>query len=117
MSGTTVIRIPNEIHQQASRIAALCGEQPGVLLAHAWREYVANHRDSFAADLEKAAELMRNGTLDDLVAFAQDSHRALVVVDADELEAAERDPEVAETLARADAAHDRLVREGRDHEF
>ena len=67
---TTVVRIPTDIHAEAKHVAALHGKQPGEVLAEAWREYLANHREQFAGDLEEAARLLRNGTLEDLASFA-----------------------------------------------
>jgi hypothetical protein len=40
------------------------------LVAEAWREYIANHREEFAADLEKTAQLLRDGTLSHLAEFS-----------------------------------------------
>src|SRR4051794_34110187 len=114
---TAVVRIPTEVHKEASRFAALCGEQTSTLLAQAWREFVVNHREDFARDLERAAELMRNGALEDLVEFTQASHRRVLVVEAEDLVAATEDHQVQAAHARADAAHIRLVNEGRDHAF
>jgi hypothetical protein len=111
---TTVIRIPADVHLETKRVAALCGEQQGDLLAHAWREYVVNHREQLADDLEKAAKLMRDATLEELVNFVQDAHRTTVVVDVDELEAARKDRKVHETLARADELYERFQRDGHD---
>lgn len=70
MSRTAVIRVPSQVHQEAVQLAALRREQPGHLLAAAWNEYLENHRDEFAADLEQAAKLLRDGTLDELAEFA-----------------------------------------------
>jgi hypothetical protein len=109
---TSVVRVPTDVHLEAKRFAALCGDQPGELLAHAWREYVVNHREEFADDLERAAKLMRDASLDELVRFAQDSHRTTVVVDVDELEAARKDDKVRQTLARADELYERFERAG-----
>lgn len=64
------MRVPESVHTEAKRIAALQGVQPGEIIARAWREYVQNHRAEFAADLEEAARRLRDGTLDDLAAFA-----------------------------------------------
>jgi hypothetical protein len=104
---TAVIRIPKEVHEQTTRIAALCGEQPGSLLAKAWQEYLLNHREDFARDLHEAARLMRSAPIDELVAFAQDAHH--VEVDEDALGAAFADPRLQRFLASADE-----VGEGRD---
>lgn len=66
---TRVLRVPEQVHNEATEIAALRRSQPGHLVAEAWREYIANHRNEFAADLEKTAKLLRDGTLDELAAF------------------------------------------------
>lgn len=68
-SGTRVLRVPEQIHTQATQIAALRHSQPGHLVAEAWREYIESHRDEFAADLEKTAKLLRDGTLEQLAEF------------------------------------------------
>ena len=67
---STVVRIPDHVHLESKSIAAVRGQQQGELLAEAWREYLASHRDEFADDLEAAATLLRDGTLDDLASFA-----------------------------------------------
>jgi hypothetical protein len=66
---TRVLRVPEQVHSQATQIAALRNSQPGHLVADAWREYIENHRDEFAADLEKTAKLLRDGTLEQLTEF------------------------------------------------
>jgi len=73
---TNVIRVPTDVHSEATRVAALRGQQPGQLLAEAWREFMARHRDEFATELEEAARLMRNGTAEEMTAFANRSNRA-----------------------------------------
>lgn len=73
---TTTIRVPNEVHLEATRLAALRGQQPGDLIAEAWREYLSKNKDHFAADLEEAARLLRNGTTEDVAAFASRNVRA-----------------------------------------
>jgi hypothetical protein len=70
---SAVVRIPEETHEEITRIAAFRGEQPGHLIAEAWREYIANHRGEFAADLEQAARLLRDGTLEELTEFVNRS--------------------------------------------
>jgi hypothetical protein len=109
---TSVVRVPDHVHLETKRIAALCGEQPGDLLALAWREYVVNHRDQFADDLARAATLMRDAPLDELVEFVQSAHRTTVVVDADELAAARTDEKVRETLAEAETLYERFEQAG-----
>ncbi len=59
---STPVRVPDEVHAQATRLAALRGQQPGQFLADAWEEYLANHREDFATDLEQAARIVRDGT-------------------------------------------------------
>lgn len=66
---TTVARIPEHVHLEAKRLAAIRGQQPGEVLTAAWNEYLENHRDEFAADLEQAAAVMRDGTVHDLADF------------------------------------------------
>lgn len=113
---TTTMRVPTEVHQQVNRLSALCGDQPADLIAAAWREYVERHRDDFATDLEQAAVLMRDGTLEELVEFAQDAHHRVVVVDEDELAAAREDPETAAVIAEARESVAASRRAGRRHE-
>lgn len=67
---TKVIRVPGDVHEEAVQLAALRRQQPGNLLAEAWREYMEKNREEFAADLERAATLLRDGTLDGLANFA-----------------------------------------------
>jgi hypothetical protein len=66
---TGVVRVPEHVLLESRRVAALKGQQPGALLAAAWREYLDNHRAEFAEDLEEAARLLRDGTLQDLSQF------------------------------------------------
>lgn len=66
---TSVVRIPSNVHLESKRIGAIRGQQPGEVLAEAWAEYLENHRDQFAADLEEAARLLRDGTMEDLSVF------------------------------------------------
>ncbi len=98
---TTAVRVPTEVHEQVSRVSDLVKQTPGDLLAAAWAEYVERHRDDFASDLERAARLLRDGTLQDLVEFAQDSHHAVVQVDVDDVIAAWEDPDVQAVLRHA----------------
>jgi len=98
---TTAVRVPTEVHEQVTRVSGLVKQTPGDLLAAAWAEYVERHRDDFASDLERAAQLLRNGTLQDLVEFAQDAHHAVVQVDVEDVIAAWEDPEVQAVLHRA----------------
>ncbi len=69
ISSTKVLRVPEATHNEATHIAALRGSNPGELIAEAWREYIEKHREEFAADLEKVAKLMRDGTLEQLAEF------------------------------------------------
>lgn len=68
-AGTKVLRVPEGTHSEATQMAALRGSSAGQLLADAWHEYMEHHREEFAADLEKVAKLMRDGTLDQLAEF------------------------------------------------
>lgn len=81
---STVVRIPTSVHLETKRLAAVRGKQAGELLAEAWREYLANHREQFAKDLEEAAKILRQGTHEDLADFANRN------VEARAQEAAER---------------------------
>lgn len=66
----TVVRIPEGVHDEAKRVAGMRGESVGDVIAAAWAEYIENHREQFARDLEEAAKLLRDGTSEDLAAFA-----------------------------------------------
>jgi hypothetical protein len=70
MSRTNVVRVPEGVHMEATQVARLRGKQPSEVIADAWRQYMATNRDQFAADLEEAAQLLRNGTTQDLAKFA-----------------------------------------------
>lgn len=43
--------------------------KPGDLLAKAWAEFLERHRDEMASDLEQMAEIIRNGTTEDLAEY------------------------------------------------
>lgn len=101
---TTPVRVPSDVHQQVTRVSDLVKQTPGDLLAAAWAEYVERHKDEFASDLARAAELLRNGSLQDLVDFTQDAHHAVVTVDVDDVIAAWEDPEVRAVLEASKAA-------------
>lgn len=68
-TGTKVLRVPSATHLEATQMAALRGQSAGQLVAEAWRDYMAHHREEFAEDLEKVAKLMRDGTLEQLAEF------------------------------------------------
>lgn len=72
---STTMRVPTELNEQTKRMAALTGGTPGDLLAEAWAEYMENHRDEFALELEHAAHLVRNGSREELVGFANRNNR------------------------------------------
>ncbi len=76
---TSTMRVTETVRDEVTRMSQLCGDQPAVLLERAWNEYLINHREQFAADLEAAAQLVRNGSTDDLVAFVQDAHHTVVI--------------------------------------
>ena len=67
---TSPVRVPDDVHSETKQLAAMRGQQQGELLAAAWREYLERHKDQFAADLEQAAELLRDGTPNELAEFA-----------------------------------------------
>lgn len=67
---SSVVRVPSHVSLESKRIAALRGQASSEVLATAWAEYMENHRDEFAADLETAAKLIRDGTAEDLAQFA-----------------------------------------------
>lgn len=67
---TAPVRVHQETHEQTKKMAALVGRSAGELLDEAWEEYMEKHRAEFAAELETAAHLVRNGSRQDLVAFA-----------------------------------------------
>jgi predicted transcriptional regulator len=104
MSATTTVRVPVALQREVTRVSELVQETPGELLAAAWAEYVERHRDDIAADLKRAADLVRNGTLEDLVDFAQDAHHTVVHVDLDDVIAAWEDPAVQAVLDASRAA-------------
>ena len=56
-----VVRLPDELYESARQFAALQGRQASDLLAEAWDQYLRDHRDQLAADLEQAAKLLRAG--------------------------------------------------------
>ena len=69
MATTMNLRVPRDVHSEATKIAALRGQTPGDLLAEAWKEFFDRHREAFAKDLEEAATIVRRGATDDLTAF------------------------------------------------
>jgi hypothetical protein len=75
MGRTGVVRVPEGVHLEAKQIAQLRGQQPGEVIAEAWQQYMAENRSRFAADLEEAAELLRNGSTEDLAKFASRNAR------------------------------------------
>ncbi len=61
---STTVRIPQEIDAPVKAIAAMQGRVVGEVLADAWREYFEKHRQEFAAEFERAAEVVRAGDTD-----------------------------------------------------
>lgn len=104
MSATTTVRVPVALQREVMRVSELVQETPGELLAAAWTEYIERHREDIAADLRRAADLVRNGTLEELVDFAQDAHQTIVHVDLDDVIAAWEDPAVQAVLDASRAA-------------
>ncbi len=92
---TRVLRVPEQVHSQATQIAAMRQSQPGHLVAAAWHEYIENHRDEFAADLEKTAKLLRDGTLEQLATFTSRNADARAAQAVERLQA-KRDQATAE---------------------
>ena len=73
---TKVVRVPETVHAEATRLAALRGETAGDLMAEAWREYLATHKEEFAMELEHASQIIRNGTLNDLADYLSSSAKS-----------------------------------------
>jgi hypothetical protein len=95
---TRVLRVPEQVHDEATQIAALRHSQPGHLVAEAWREYIANHREEFAADLEETAQLLRDGTLEQLAKFTSRNASARAAEAVERLSAAEAGEEAADSV-------------------
>jgi hypothetical protein len=73
---TTAVRVSDELLEDVKRVGAIRGEKVGSLLARAWAEYVAQHRDEIANDFENVARMLREDDREGLVAFAKrDVHR------------------------------------------
>ena len=66
---TTTIRVATDVHTEIAGLAAMRGMSSGDLLGQAWREFLDNNKDLLAEDLEKVAEILRDGTTQDLAAF------------------------------------------------
>jgi hypothetical protein len=66
---STTVRIPQDIDAPVKAIAAMQGRVAGEVLADAWREYFENHREEFAAEFERAAEVVRAGDTDAMAAL------------------------------------------------
>jgi hypothetical protein len=69
MASTTTVRISKDVSSEVAQVAALVGQSSGDLLATAWKEFLARHKDAFAKDMEEAAKIIRAGTTKDLAAF------------------------------------------------
>jgi len=67
---SVVARIPEEVAAGSRAIAKLQGRSPNDVLVQAWREYLERHRDEIAAGAERAAQLLRVGDIEGLVALA-----------------------------------------------
>lgn len=67
---SVVARIPEEVAAGSKTIAKLQGRSPNDVLVQAWREYIEHHRAEIAAGAERAAQLLRDGDMDGLIAFA-----------------------------------------------
>ena len=73
---SSVIRVPHDVHLSAKQVGALRGQQAGEALAEAWRCYMDENREQIAAELEEAARLLRDGSVEDLAAFTSRNSRA-----------------------------------------
>lgn len=69
MTPTTTVRISKDLSKEIVQIAALMGRTSGDLLAEAWKEFLATHKENFAKDMEEAAQIVRTGTTQDLASF------------------------------------------------
>ncbi len=67
---SVVVRLPEDLYESARRIAALQGRQASELIEEAWAQYLTEHRDQFASDLEQAAKLLRAGDTEGLARLA-----------------------------------------------
>jgi predicted transcriptional regulator len=72
---TVAVRVSEELLHDVRRVAAIRDDTPGALLAKAWGEFVARHRDEIARDFEDVAQMLRDGDRDGLVGFTQRSVR------------------------------------------
>lgn len=71
---STTVRIPEEIDAPIKAIAAMQGRVAGEVLADAWREYIENHREEFAAEFERAAHAVRTGDADAMASLMNRSN-------------------------------------------
>ena len=76
MATTAAVRVSTELLEDVKRIAALRGGTPGAVLADAWAEFVARHRDEIANDFEEVAAMLGAGDRAGLVCFTQRTARA-----------------------------------------
>ena len=58
---STIARIPEEVYEEARKIAALRSTQPGAVIALAWTEYLDRHRDELAEEFESIGRALRDG--------------------------------------------------------
>jgi predicted DNA-binding protein len=63
---STVVRLPDDLYESASQLAAIEGRPTGDLLSDAYRQYLHEHKDRLAEHLEDAAKSLRAGTPDRL---------------------------------------------------
>jgi predicted DNA-binding protein len=63
---STVVRLPDDLYESVSQLAALEGRPTGDLLTDAYRQYLHEHKDRLAEHLEDAAKSLRAGTADGL---------------------------------------------------
>lgn len=66
MAKTITTRVSERVHQESRQFAGLLGIQSSEVIDRAWDEFLENHREEFAENLEQLAGLIRNGTTSDL---------------------------------------------------
>jgi hypothetical protein len=64
---SVTIRIPDDVAEEARRVAILKGSTPGETLAEVWRAYIKTHRAELAAGFEEVAHLFRTGKREALI--------------------------------------------------
>lgn len=73
---SVVVRLPEELHESAKKIAALQGRSVADLLTDAWNQYLHTNREELAERFEEAAAFLRSGDTEGLAALASRSAAA-----------------------------------------